>query len=516
MKNWLKKVTMFLMSLAMILGLPAAAYAAEAPTATLSINGTKGATYAAYKVMDASNPSEGIYTYTVNKNFEGFFGDDQAYSLNADNEIIENKTHTVVATDGLSYDKESYNNSSAAAKLAKALADYAETKGITATDCSNPVGIGLYVIAETATAGDGEIASKPVLVDLTKDTTVTPKNDTVSLEKNVADHKNKHEESDWSKANNVNIGDLVDYRVNTAIPTYEANAKNLVFTLTDTFSKGLTFDADTLKVMVDGKEIAQGADTYTVTSGEHNYVVTFADSYIAANEGKTVTLTYSAKLNENAKVDSKDGNPNSIDLEYTNNPGTSTAHKTDRTTTFTYGLKIHKVDKNNETKDLAGAQFEIKDAQGNVITTYTYNADGKVVLNTDKDTDGKAAVTTDSNGLISIVGLDAGTYTITEVKPPKGYALLGSDVTVVIEDQGGTAPTGVAAITVSGAGSAETAVENQDGTIDLKVKIADTKGISLPETGSRNAMYFLALGAVFVAAGAAVFTLASRKKRGSN
>ena len=99
MKNRLKKMILFLMSLVMVLSLPAAAYADETSKAVLTINGTEGATYSAYKVMDASNPSEGIYTYTPNTEFAAFFGTDKAYSLNADNEIVENATGKVVATD---------------------------------------------------------------------------------------------------------------------------------------------------------------------------------------------------------------------------------------------------------------------------------------------------------------------------------------------------------------------------------------------------------------------------------
>ena len=513
MRKLIAKIAMFLMPLIMILSFSNTAFASPVQTAKLSINGTKGAKYSAYKVMDASNPSDGIYTYTANKDFAGFFGANKAYSLNADNEIVENATGKVVATDGLSYNKTTYNNSSEAAKLAKALADYAEANNIADTDISNPVGIGLYVIAETQTTGDRQIASKPILVDLTKDTTVTPKNDETTLVKNVADHKDKHEASDWKKANNVNIGDLVDYRVQTAIPTYEANAKNLKFNLNDNFSDGLTFDVNTLKVIVDGHEVAPGSDTYTVTSSDHKFAVNFVESYIAANEGKNVELTYSAKLNAKAKVDSKTGNPNDIDLEYTNNPGTSVDHLTDKVTTYTYGFKIHKVDKNNDSKDLAGAQFEIKNSQGKVIATYTYDSNGNVVLNNDKDVDGKEAVTTDKNGLVSIVGLDAGSYTITEVKAPSGYALLGTPVTVEITDQGGNTPNGTAQIEVSGAGTAETSIENNNGTIDLMVRIANTKGINLPETGSKAAMYFLVAGAALLMVGGLFFGVASRRKK---
>ena len=135
------------------------------------------------------------------------------------------------------------------------------------------------------------------------------------------------------------------------------------------------------------------------------------------------------------------------------------------------------------------------------------------ILNNDKDVDGKVAVTTDKNGLVSIVGLDAGSYTITEVKAPSGYALLGTPVTVEITDQGGNTPNGTAQIEVSGAGTAETSIENNNGTIDLMVRIANTKGINLPETGSKAAMYFLVAGAALLMVGGLFFGVASRRKK---
>lgn len=518
MKKYLKKLAVLLMSFVMTLGMSAAVYAADAPTtATLTMNGAEGASYTAYKVMDAVKEASGtdsegnttyVNTYTVSSAFSGFFDGSHGYTLSADNEILDS-TGAVVATDGLTYAKDSdghptnYNNQSAAALLAKALSDYAEENNISGTSLSstNTLDIGLYLIRETATTKDGAVASKPVLVDLTEDKTVNPKDDVTFLEKVI------REDNQDKRSNNVNIGDTVNYEGRTIIPTYAANETNLVFKLTDTFSEGLTSNKD-VKVYVNDTLVEAGTSTYQITTNTDNsFVIEFASDYIAANGGKSVKLVYSAVLNAKAKVDSTEGNPNDLELEYTNNPATGTDSLTDHVTTYTYGFKIHKVDKNDETKDMAGAEFRVKNlTTGEVIGTFTYGDDGSI------STDGNIQVSLSGN-YATLTGLDAGQYEITELKAPVSYSMLSSPVVVEITDEGGTTPNGKADISiVSGFGTAETSVENNDGAIDLTVKIVNARGISLPETGSRTAMIVLIAGAALLVLGFASYAAGTRKR----
>lgn len=511
MKSMTKKMLALVLSVVMVLAMGVTAFAEEAATtANLKINGKAGATYTAYEVMKATvagkdTAGDPIYTYSVTDEFKTFFENNaDGYTLNSDNEIL--KDGEVIVSDGL---KANVNNTKAAA-LASALEKFAlanniSGKNVTAEGLNTE--IGYYVIAETATTGDKAIASKPILVDLRKDVTVDPKDSKVDLEKKIVEGDQKLD------ANTANIGDEINYEVITNIPTYEANVdkSKLSFVLTDTFTH-LTYKKNA--VITVGEDTLEKGTDYTIVEEDGRFVITLTPETILKHQGDNVLLKYSATLNKDAVVDNVAGNPNKIELDYTNNPGQadSKGHLEDEVKTYTFGLKIHKVDKNDDTKDMAGAAFEVKDSDGNVIGTFEYGEDGQITNPTG------LIITKDSN-IATIKGLKDGEYTITETKAPAGYSLLGEPVIVKITDAGkeaGGEANGEGKLTiVSGKGTAETAVENKDGIIDLTVKIENVKGISLPETGAKTAVYCLFGGALLIVLGGLYFGLEkiSRRKR---
>ena len=223
-------------------------------------------------------------------------------------------------------------------------------------------------------------------------------------------------------------------------------------------------------------------------------------------------LTYSAVLNEDAVVDNEVGNPNKIKLEYTNNPDVDNSKGVleDDVKTYTYGFKIHKVDKNDDTKDMAGAAFEVKDSKENVIGTFEYGEDGKI-------TNPTGAIITKDGNIATIKGVDVGNYTITETKAPKDYSMLSEPVVIKIKDSGeaaGEELNGIGKLEiVSGQGTAATSVENNNGVIDLTVKIENVKGISLPETGGMTALYCMIGGVILIVFGGLYFGLSRRSGR---
>ncbi|HAT4296651.1 TPA: surface protein, partial [Clostridium perfringens] len=91
-----------------------------------------------------------------------------------------------------------------------------------------------------------------------------------------------------------------------------------------------------------------------------------------------------------------------------------------------FGVK--KVDSEDITKDLAGAEFSVKDAKGTIVGKYTYDENGSVILL-------KGNGVTDANGVVTFTGLEEGDYFITEEKAPKGYSLLKEPVKVTITAQ---------------------------------------------------------------------------------
>ncbi len=135
----------------------------------------------------------------------------------------------------------------------------------------------------------------------------------------------------------------------------------------------------------------------------------------------------------------------------------------DTVTVETFKLNIFKYDQENSSVGLAGAEFELKDSEGNVVATIISGSDGYAIVD----------------------GLDAGKYTLTETKAPEGYVCSNVPLTVTIE--AGIDPNVVA------------------------VYFANTQ---IPHTGGMGTTLYTVGGGLIVAAAAVLFVV-SRKKRQS-
>lgn len=115
----------------------------------------------------------------------------------------------------------------------------------------------------------------------------------------------------------VSVGDKVPYEVKTKI-LKDSHYKKLVWN--DTMTKGLTFNKD-LKVAGAGLT----ADDYTIVATDRGFTLILKESGLTKveNEAKTadveITLTYSATVNGDAKVDNPE--KNNVELNYSNKPG---------------------------------------------------------------------------------------------------------------------------------------------------------------------------------------------------
>ena len=143
------------------------------------------------------------------------------------------------------------------------------------------------------------------------------------------------------------------------------------------------------------------------------------DGPLTIDANTKIVVFYQAKLNAKAVIaganNGLEGNPNTVTLEYSNNPmvaGTGTSAP-DTVVDYTYGLQINKVDLGTEAA-LEGAQFTI-------TTTGDENNGVKYVAKNGTLSDDEVVLTTNEKGLIQLTGLDAGTYTVTEKNAPNGY-----------------------------------------------------------------------------------------------
>lgn len=554
MRKFISKMMTLIMAMTMVLATSVTAFAADTDKkATLTINGQEGAEYTVYQVMSADEISNGLYAYTVSPEFQnGVFPlnvGGKKFVLNGNNEICLETTNdnhetvqTPITTDGLQYDKNTYNLNSDTAQLAAALADHAKTEvaklsiAENAKSASKELSIGYYLIKQTKVpsstdAKNGYVASKPVLVNLTENKVVTAKDDTEKLDKTITGLN-----TDTSKNvdnNTAKIGDVINYKVTTYIPTYGTGVDrdSLKFYLYDTFSKGITYNND-VKVFISdkqnekGNELTTGFTTNKLAKADATFEINLNSETILANQGKYVTLEYSGTLNKDAVINSAAGNPNTIELKYTNSPGTGEDHLKDTVKTYSFGLGIKKVDKATQ-EELDGAVFTLtKSGTDQPIQLVKVNDDEYRVATKDEIDNGNTVtdilVNSKSGHNPVIKGLDEGKYVLHEKTAPDHYSVV-SDITVTVEankDANGMY-TGAATISVDSGklqdGKDEASKDNKvtatDGTVNINVYVEDTKGISLPETGSKTAMYCLLGGGLLVIMGGAFFGLTSRKKR---
>lgn len=230
----------------------------------------------------------------------------------------------------------------------------------------------------------------------------------------------------------TSIGKKVSFTMGGAVPVW-TGYDHYYYALNDTYTNGLTFNADSVKVTVGGKALTAGKD-YKVTNETGKFHILFAPTadnssdIIAAKTtfpvGAKVLVTYTMTVNKNAHVDGVD--TNTSEVEYSHNPNTVTDHqKTPGDTNYVYVGKftLTKTDTNNA--PLAGAVFNIKDAKNDIVKFVKVNDNEyRVADSTEAATASADITTTDkNNGVITLKGL-YGDYTVTETKSPFGGSIL--------------------------------------------------------------------------------------------
>lgn len=555
-----KKLASLLLALVLVLGLSTTAFAAD-PAYSITVKNTNtsytinGCTYSAYKIFDATYSGTNV-AYTVDEDFEDF-----AYTVG--DKTYKGET-LIQYLHGLA------DNADALDAFAKAALTYIETKTIvadgTAVAATEQAVIslsapGYYLVTGTGTAPDNQTVTAACALTTAKPTAeITVKADVPSVDKKIV------EGSTTVDANTASIGDTVNYKVTSKVPNMKGYTQ-YYFYLTDTMSKGLTFNND-VAITIDGTALTKDTD-YTVTSTTNTDGTTTVEIVFKnfvqykAQAGKDIVVTYSATVNQDAELDPSIGNPNTVKLTYSNNPnltgegvdkpGTDDNEDTltgttpeSKVNTFVTGLKLVKVDSQGNT--LTGAKFSISGTSMKVVLvnediykksengTYYMLKDGTYTETapTEATTDLYDSTTTkyekvtvvtkqnasepfmaegyvDENGVLTFEGLGEGAYIITELVAPDGYNLLKDPITVEI-----TAVEGKDSCTWTVKVKGKTAAEDKLLSIDTdhlyKLEVVNNAGTQLPSTGGVGTTIFYILGGALVL-GAAVL-LITRKRMG--
>lgn len=391
---------------------------------------------------------------------------------------------------------------------------------------------GYYLIKDSYTASNKGEAFTAYVLKVVGNVDASLKVDYPTVEKKVKENSNKFDAdggygAGYNDVADYNIGDQVPFKLIGTVPDM-SRYTTYKYVFHDTASEGLDLPAkEDVKVYVADDKAGVKKTEITafakVDVSDQNLTVSFKDlkTVKGVSQGKFIIVEYSATLNSNAVI-GLDGNTNAVNLEYSNNPNNSgegedtPTDKTpdDKVIVFTYKLNGTKVDATDNSTTLKDAEFKLQNAAGSWAQIDTnHKVTGWVT-----DEDNGTAIKSDDQGNFSVIGLDNGTYTLKETKAPAGYNLPENGFTVKItattkngqqwDDQ--TPSSALTDIAVSVNGGTETPGETSTGTV--AIKIANTKGSSLPSTGGMGTTVLYAAGAAIVLVAAFGIAFAVRRR----
>lgn len=385
-------------------------------------------------------------------------------------------------------------------------------------------GAGYYLIVDTTnfSTGDSYHAYNSFLLKVNKgkfNLPIKPKFVKPTVEKKVYDNQD-------GTSNTEGFGPSADHAINekfkfqliAKLPASSDRAydyyDNYTVRFTDTLSEGITFDK------LDKVEIANvnGGNPQVIDAANYTRNPNVSQSFklsidnvktcaaaagLNLNEGATITVTYTAHLNEKAYVNIAGGasnteNKNRVYLEYSNNPriDTSLDHTPEsEVCVYTYQLNNTKYhDDDTPGNELAGAGFKLysdADCKNEVKLYQKDNFYFPIKDATDKDA--VEMMISGQDGQFNVKGLDAGTYYLKEITPPDGYSACK-----------------VIPVTIKADHSRNDQVNLEGSNLTNDIVNIKAGGITLPSTGGIGTTLFYVVGGGLMVA--AIVLLVTKKR----
>ena len=388
---------------------------------------------------------------------------------------------------------------------------------------------GYYLIVDTINFSNGDyyhaynsflLVNVPQAVQTSYNVTINHKVVKPTVEKKVYDNFDNQDGTstgDFGSSADHAINEKFQFQLIAKLPAgrdegraYDYYNKYTVC-FNDTLSEGITYDGlDSVVIESNGTpyDITNDSSKYDIDisnlKSQNSFVVKIHDvkNCVAnLNDGATITVTYTAHLNDKAYVNIAGGstsNINKVYLTYSNNPkDESSIGKTPESTpvyVYTYQLNNTKYhDDDTPGHELAGAGFRLYSGKD-----CTEEQEIKLKKNTTDGTyspyfgtDAGDEMISDNKGQFNVKGLDAGTYYLRETKTPDDYSAC-PDKEIVI--------------------SATHTEYNVALSGDLNNKIINIKagGITLPSTGGIGTTLFYVVGGGLMVA--AIVLLVTKKR----
>lgn len=404
-------------------------------------------------------------------------------------------------------------------------------------------------VTDAVTIEDGEAGTSPIFTVVgNTPVKVTEKTGIPTVEKKIVSDADGKEYD----AADSQIGQDVTYNLYGTVAENFDKYDTYFYQFSDQISKGLTLQSGAEVYLYDSVSDAKGDLTHKTGQKITNNFKQSAEAVDSSTGAKTtkwtcenlkdvsgitkqscVVVSYKARINTDAIVAGTEGNDNTVMLNYSNNPMNKDGKgqtPPDKVKDYTYGLKINKVD--------LGTEAALDDAEFTIQAT---GADDGASTNLYVQQDGSLGKTpwefkTSNGGIIKVVGLDAGVYTVTETSAPDGYTTVKPFTfeikpTMKADDPGaGLTLLGstldpknqndkiIAGLTDGNSGDNKLTArsdseKDSDGTFNITV--GNTKQINLPLTGLNGVTFTWIAGGAVLCIGVAHLIRSRKRDEGS-
>lgn len=294
----------------------------------------------------------------------------------------------------------------------------------------------------------------------------------------------------------VNVGDKISYTIETVIPNGIADEidtdgdgiadakRYTTYKITDTHGVHLELDDSTL-TLSDGTTNFAAPTHYTLDETTPGvFVISFTAAGIAAMKpNATLTVEYDMELLQTVAPGEEVLNNAKVETDYDDDNG-------DGSENYTGGYNFKKIDGSNDDAVIAGAEFVVRKADNDTAQYLKIGTNGEVTWEA-AEADA-TTFTSDASGIVTVKGLEDGTYYLEETKTANDkYILLAARV----------------AFTVT-----QTSFDDTDPLTGVPLDVVNKQKGSLPSTGGTGIYVIMAVGTLIMVAVGYGYVRSQRKE----